>query len=92
MTLSLNSIGAHVTEKGIKDTVPVTARDAESVNGVKYVRRPFFAALLTLSMVPPNEPEETVPAVRTRTVCRHSVGGKMLVMPPLCRKYRFVKS
>jgi hypothetical protein len=92
MTFLLNRIHRLVTEKSINDGMPVGACNSEAGYGVKGVRRPLATALPALPMMSPHEPKETVPAVRARTIGRHSVGGKILIMPPLCRKYRFVKS
>ena len=92
MTFRFNGIGAHISHECVNDVKPMTSSDSKSMNGIKDVRRPFATALHTFPVVPSNEPKELMSAIRTRAICGHDSGGKTLVMPPLCRKYRFVKS
>src|SRR3989344_3717097 len=87
-----NRFPRFIAQKCVNDTVPVSASNSETLNWTKSVRRPFPAASHTLSVMSAHQPKETVSAMQTRTICRHNIGGKMLIMPPLCLKYRFVKS
>jgi hypothetical protein len=92
MALRFNGVGAYIPQKRVDDAMPVATSDSETTDRVKRVRRPFATTLLALPMMSPDEPKETVSAARTHTIGWHGIGGKILVMPPLCRIYRLVKS
>jgi len=72
MTLPLESIRAFIAEKCVNDAKPLSARDAESVYGVKEMRRPLPTTPPAFPMMPSDEPEKPVSAERTHAIDGHS--------------------